>query len=240
MICRKKVDYILLQKYSCAMEDDFMRLYHGSLNIIERPTPLGGKVNNDYGRGFYCTEHKELASEWAVEKNRDGFVNIYEFDNSNLQVLNLRDDKYSILHWITVLIENRKVSLGAKVQMDAQDYLIKKYHIDVNEYDVIKGYRADDSYFAFVRAFLSNTISLSQLQSSMMLGDLGEQVFIRSKEAFDRLKFIDVISVNSDEYYPLKKTRDLKAQHMYEEIINKYAEDDLFIKDLMKGAYVYD
>lgn len=217
-----------------------MRLYHGSLNIIERPTLSGGKKNNDYGQGFYCTEHKELASEWAVEKNRDGFVNIYEFDDSNLQILNLRDDKFSILHWITILIENRKVPLGAKVQKDAQDYLISKYHIDISKYDVVKGYRADDSYFAFVRAFLSNTISLSQLQLSMKLGDLGEQVFLKSKGAFDRLKFIDVVPVDSEEYYPLKKSRDLKAQQMYDEILNKYEEDDLFVRNLMKGVDIND
>ena len=38
-------------------------IYHGSPNLIERPVFGEGKVHNDYGRGFYCTEHAELAKE---------------------------------------------------------------------------------------------------------------------------------------------------------------------------------
>ena len=36
-------------------------LYHGSDHIVEKPVFGEGKSYNDYGRGFYCTEHVELA-----------------------------------------------------------------------------------------------------------------------------------------------------------------------------------
>lgn len=42
-------------------------LYHGSDHIIEKPVFGEGKSHNDYGRGFYCTEHVELASQPKVE-----------------------------------------------------------------------------------------------------------------------------------------------------------------------------
>ena len=38
-------------------------LYHGSNEKIERPIFGKGKVYNDYGQGFYCTEHIELAKD---------------------------------------------------------------------------------------------------------------------------------------------------------------------------------
>ena len=35
-------------------------LYHGSNQRIEQPLWGEGKSYNDYGQGFYCTEHMEL------------------------------------------------------------------------------------------------------------------------------------------------------------------------------------
>ena len=43
-----------------------MKLYHGSDHIVEAPTFGLGKPYNDYGLGFYCTQHPDMAGEWAV------------------------------------------------------------------------------------------------------------------------------------------------------------------------------
>ena len=51
-------------------------LYHGSDKILSTPLFGHGKIYNDYGQGFYCTKHIDLAKEWAVEAERDGFVNV--------------------------------------------------------------------------------------------------------------------------------------------------------------------
>ena len=53
-------------------------LYHGSQRIVSKPQFGQGKIYNDYGRGFYCTEDKELAKEWACPAADDGFANSYE------------------------------------------------------------------------------------------------------------------------------------------------------------------
>ena len=50
-------------------------LYHGSQIILEKPEYGKGVRNNDYGRGFYCTEEIELAREWACAKQTNGYVN---------------------------------------------------------------------------------------------------------------------------------------------------------------------
>ena len=135
-------------------------LYHGSDKIISTPRFGYGKPFNDYGQGFYCTKHIELAQEWAVEAGRDGFVNVYELDDKGLKILNLDDEKYSILHWITILLEHRTFSINSPLAMDGFGFLQREYHIDIDEYDAIIGYRADDSYFSFARAFGANTISI--------------------------------------------------------------------------------
>ena len=82
-------------------------LYHGSPEIIEKPQFGKGKTYNDYGRGFYCTEHIELAKEWACTEDVDGFVKKYEIDMSNLKVLNLSSDEYTMLHWLAMLMKHR-------------------------------------------------------------------------------------------------------------------------------------
>ena len=138
-------------------------IYHGSINIVKEPIYGYGKKYNDYGLGFYCTENIELAKEWAVNKDKDGYVNIYELDINDLKILNLNDKRYNVLHWLTILLKNREFDLRSSVSQKAKEYLIKNYSIDISDIDVIIGYRADDSYFTFAQDFLNNIISLRKL-----------------------------------------------------------------------------
>ncbi len=80
-------------------------LYHGSPEIVVQPLFGKGKVYNDYGQGFYCTLDLLMAREWASNENRDGFVNKYEIDTTDLSILNLSE--YTILHWLTILVKHR-------------------------------------------------------------------------------------------------------------------------------------
>ena len=67
-----------------------IKLLHGSDHIIEKPDLLLGKTNNDYGRGFYCTQELSMAMEWACKKNSDGFVLKYiEFVRWKVQYFTL-------------------------------------------------------------------------------------------------------------------------------------------------------
>lgn len=209
-------------------------LYHGSDKIISEPKCNLGKKYNDYGQGLYCTKHIELAKEWAVDEGRDGFVNIYEIDLAGLKVLDLNSDSYSILHWLTVLLEHRNISVNTPVAIDGLEYLKEHYHVALDDYDVIIGYRADDSYFSFARAFISNSISVSQLQKAMYLGELGIQYFIKSEKAFSKLKFIEAIPVDLAEYYSNKVLRDSNARKNYKRITESVDKNGTFLLDLMR------
>lgn len=82
-------------------------------------------------------------------------------------------------------------------------YLMENFDIDISDYDVIKGYRADDSYFSFAEDFLSNAISVSHLSRAMRLGKLGIQYVLVSQKAFDALHFVQADPVENSVYYPL-------------------------------------
>ena len=142
-------------------------IYHGSKDIIKHPEFGKGKSYNDYGLGFYCTDNLDLALEWAVDLNRNGYANKYEIDDTKLSVLNLNDDKYVILHWLSVLLENRHFDAQSPLAVEAKEYILNNFSVDYKDYDVIIGYRADDSYFSFAQDFLNGTISYRQLSNAM-------------------------------------------------------------------------
>jgi len=48
-----------------------MKIFHGSQNIIKVPQYGLGKVGNDFGLGFYCTENEDMSKEWSVQPNRE-------------------------------------------------------------------------------------------------------------------------------------------------------------------------
>ena len=102
-----------------------MKLYHGSVGIIERPELGKGNRKNDYGVGFYCTEHWELAKEWACSTGKDGFVNCYELDMSGMTVCDLT--KLHILNWMAILLENRTFDLSAGLASAARDYMLETF-----------------------------------------------------------------------------------------------------------------
>ena len=208
-------------------------IYHGSSEIVEQPIFGKGKPYNDYGRGFYCTEHKELAKEWACTEGIDGYANRYEIDVSTLSVLNLSSPKYNILNWLAILMENRKVRLTSAIANQGREYLLKHFLPEYKGYDAIIGYRADDSYFSFARSFVTNQISLRQLGNAMRLGKLGEQFVLKSKRAFETIKFLDYTTADTSVYYPQKMARDEDARLAYEKEISNMDLHGIFMRDIL-------
>jgi hypothetical protein len=116
---------------------DKITLYHGSQEIIKKPLYGIGKSYNDYGIGFYCTEHIELGKEWSCLENKDGYLNKYELNINNLSVLNLTSNKYNILHWLALLIKYRNFRISTPIMKYAFEWLEKNYLIDISNYDII-------------------------------------------------------------------------------------------------------
>ena len=214
-------------------------LFHGSEKVIEHPVFGEGKKHNDFGLGFYCTESEALAKEWAVSSLRDGFANRYTLDTEYLRVLHLNSPDYTILNWIAVLVEHRLFSIKTPVARRAKQYLIDNFSVNVNTYDLITGYRADDSYFDYAESFLNNGISVEQLARAMQLGKLGEQIVLKSKFAFSRIQFEGFDVAEKEEFYILRKARDDEANGLYIEMLEDES-DGLYIQDIIRGGITND
>lgn len=178
-------------------KDTTLTLYHGSDHPLPNPSFNWKNPDNDYGSGLYTTLDFTKAAEWAsVHGENSGYVSTYQIDTTGLNILFL--DKYGLLSWVTEVIKNR----GARGE--ASQILGKKlcdvYNIDSNNADIIIGYRADDSYTDVVDSFLKNEISIDETKRLFEEGFLGQQVFIKSEEAFNRLKYIGAKNINNQEY----------------------------------------
>lgn len=213
-----------------------MLLHHGSACAVTEPRLEKCRPNNDYGQGFYCTQHKDLAGEWACQKGHDGFVSSYEIDIGKLNIVDLNSNDRNILNWLAVLLENRLCRLSSPTMRRGARWLLDNYSVDLSGADIVKGYRADDSYFGFARAFLRNEITVAELSAAMRLGELGEQYMLKSPAAFEAIHFLEATPADSSRYWPLREKRDIQARAGFERIIENSGNDDEspHIAELMK------
>ena len=210
------------------------QLFHGSPSIIEKPQFGYGKVYNDYGLGFYCTDSLEMAKEWGVAQNRNGYANRYELVCEGLKILDLNGPSFNILHWLAVLLENREFDVPSGLALEAKEYILNTFRVDYQSQDAIIGYRADDSYFSFAQDFINDTISYRQLNNAMHLGKLGQQFVLKSKQAFDRIQFLGYEVADHDAWYAKKMLRDRSARREYFSVErNKRQRGDLYITQIL-------
>lgn len=212
-----------------------MLVYHGSEHVVERPVFHGGKKSNDYGYGFYTTESRELAKEWACAKNTDGYANCYELDMEGLSVLNLNLPPCNILNWLALLTRYRSYWQNGSIAEEAKDYLQEHFFIDPEPYDIIIGYRADDSYFSFVQDFITGAVSLRKLSEAMRLGKLGEQIVLKSEKSYQHIRFVDAEVAEAGKWYEKKAIRDRDARREYRR--KKSAAEgleELYMLDIMR------
>lgn len=216
-------------------------IYHGSATIIEKPLFGMGKVYNDYGRGFYCTESLEMAKEWSVTPEHDGYANCYRLDMSGLKILNLNDEYYCILHWLAMLLQHRIFTSSSALANEAKEYIIDKFSIDCTDVDIIIGYRADDSYFSYAQDFINGTISYRQLKNSMHLGGLGLQTVLISEKAFNQLEYVGNEYATREEWLPIKEQRDRNARRDYFDVErNSRQRGDFYITTIIDEEMTAD
>lgn len=213
-----------------------MILYHGSDKMISIPTYGVGNPRNDYGLGFYCTESLDLAKEWACQKNTDGFANQYDFDIDGLNILDLSQETFSLLHWLTILMQNRVFTPKSPLGQQNLQFLKDHFKLDYQSFDVIRGYRANDSYFSFASDFLENIIPVQSLATSMKLGSLGMQVVLKTKKAFSKLTFVQALKAEKNTYYTRYKERDTAARKSYlDNLRSLKPNESIYLIDLVRN-----
>lgn len=176
-----------------------IKVFHGSDHIIKVPRYLGGKEDNDYGNGFYTTEYEDRARSWAVLNGNaeKAIVNVYQLKIEDLYVLDLNEQ--GVLAWIAEVVSHRGTNQEAASIVGNR--LVEKYCSKDDNYDVIKGYRADDSYTQVVEAFLMNQINIQEVERLFYKGSLGNQIFLKSKKAFEHIKWVESYTAEYQEEY---------------------------------------
>ena len=195
-------------------------LFHGNKDKDMIPKYGCGNKDNDYGEGFYTTD-KELGREWAMSsytRGNKGYLHTYELNLEELKVLDLT--KLDSLHWIAELIVNRRINTDDReVLEDDINKFIAKYKLNTDEYDVIIGYRADDSYFTYTEDFITGVIYKETLEQALRFGNLGLQVFIKSKKAFKQLKMVGGPEIVHDKCKALCENRRQLIVNEYNSVI---------------------
>jgi len=196
----------------------YITLFHGTPDKVVVPTYGCGIEKHDYGKGFYLTENIGLAKEWAVCRPNDmnGWVHKYELDTDELKILDFQE--LNILAWLAELMKHRDAADSKRYRMLAKKF-IQVYGVNTDEYDVIKGWRANASYFYIAREFVRDNIDMDILEELLSLGSLGIQYCIKSEKAYSKLKEVDdgLIVVDYAEFNEKYNQRDIIARkNMYE------------------------
>ncbi len=190
-------------------------VYHGSYAEHFVPTYGKGVDSHDYGRGFYTTPNKELGKEWACSygDHTEGWLHTYELNLTGLRVFNFENlaTTERVYSWLAELLKHRAGDTSKRYKVQSARF-IERYGLNLDNYDVIIGYRADSSYFYIAKFFMRDELDCSLLEEALKIGDLGIQCFIKSPKAFAQLTEVSVQSVDYNVYAQKYKKRDSEAR----------------------------
>ncbi len=102
---------------------------------------------------------------------------------------------------------------------------LEKYGVNTTGYDVIRGWRANASYFYIAREFVRDNIDIDILEELLFLGGLGIQYCIKSEKAYSQLTEIseELSPVNYEEFNAKYNERDSKARQNMRDLVDSDA-----------------
>ena len=159
-----------------------MKLYHGSLVTVKKPSVLKGRNTVDFGKGFYTTTSFEQAQKWAdLKRKRSGVsravVSIYEAPDD------LLNGRYATLNftgptkdWLDFVVKNRKG------------------HGD-GHYDLTLGPVANDQLYATIRLYEQGVVTADAAIEMLKAHVLFDQLAFHNQVAADELVFVEAVEV---------------------------------------------
>lgn len=87
-------------------------VYHGSYSRVKHPLVKAGRENLDFGQGFYVTDLRQQALQWATRLTNEGkpqWLNIYELDINRIREVYrcLSFDSYN-KEWLNFVVASRR------------------------------------------------------------------------------------------------------------------------------------
>ena len=143
----------------------------------------------------------------------------YELEIDGLKILDFQSE--NILSWLAELMKHIEVADSKRYRMLSKKF-IEKYGIETKEYDVIKGWRANASYFYIAKAFVRDEIDVEILEELLLLGDLGIQYCIKSELAYSQLYEVgeELSTVEFEAFNEKYNKRDITARRKMKELID--------------------
>ena len=159
-----------------------MKIYHGSLDVVECPVICRSNRTLDYGKGFYTTTSEKQAKEWVerrmVENNATcGYVNVYEFDEKNLSELKQLIFSEPTEEWAEFVMANRT----------RKDF--------THDYDIVYGPVANDRVYLQFGLYEAGAISVETLIHELKTYKLVDQYLFHTEKALITLHFIKAIKI---------------------------------------------
>ena len=157
-----------------------MRLYHGSVVEVRKPSLRYGRKKTDFGRGFYTTTQAEQAENWTkIKQDRTKapkrIVSVYEIDDSLLTnpELKIREFHGVDKAWLDFVVDSRK---GVK-----------------HDYDLVFGPVANDKVFTTVNLFESGVLSAEAAILQLKAYKTYDQLSFYTERVIGALRFVEAI-----------------------------------------------
>ena len=159
-----------------------MKLYHGSIEIVAVPEIREPNRTLDYGSGFYTTTSFQQAEDWVKRKMKQyevkkGFVNVFEFDESTLDILNCLMFDAPTEEWVDFVMMNR-TQIGF-----------------THSYDIVFGPVANDRVYAAFALYEGGLMNKQALIAELRTYKLVDQYLFHTMEALQTLTFIEAKEV---------------------------------------------
>ena len=123
-----------------------------------------------------------MAKEWGVGIDHNGYANQYQINCDGLSILDLHASEYTLLHWLTILLENREFDTSTPLAAESERISEFKNFIWITKAMTLSLAIVQMTvYFSFAADFINGAISYRQLSNAMRLGKLGKQFVLKSK-----------------------------------------------------------
>lgn len=159
-----------------------MKLYHGSLEIVQKPEIRKANRTLDYGSGFYTTTSCEQAEAWVRRrmdeaKQNKGYVNVYEIPEVLPTSLRQLFFQSPTEDWVDFVMRNRTE---------------KGF---VHDYDIVYGPVANDRVYAAFALYEGGLLNKQDLIKELKAYKLVDQYLFHTERAIQALTFIEAKEV---------------------------------------------
>ncbi len=155
-----------------------MQVYHGGTEIIKKPICQYGRPNLDFGRGFYVTNLRQQAVEWAMQvsqkRKKTPILNKYILNRGAI----LAEARCKVFeaydtHWLEFIVASR---LGQTPFAD---------------YDYIEGGVANDRVIDTVNLYIAGLMDLNTALHRLSMHKPNNQMCLLNQEITDNYLIFD-------------------------------------------------